>query len=151
MLFFKHNWSMPDSHLHLQNEQWKLGWISKHNLHLGIPITGNIIIGDILQQDIVLVFLFTINPFSILAPVLQHLLFSSPPCSHLYHSHSRSSITNATKMHSHIITFPSPNEILKLADHITGPDPNPSNSLKSHTHPQLPQFWHRTIYWPLTL
>jgi hypothetical protein len=71
-------------------------------------------IGDILNKSMALLPL-DIDPFGRLGPFFHHFLSDSHPTVSLHFPLSR---PNACAMYSRIMTYPSPNEILTLTDHI---------------------------------
>ena len=101
-----------DSHLQLA-EKRKLGRVNKRDPATTAPILGDAVIGDILQNNMVLL-PFAFDPLGRFGPILRHFLLNSTPHQHLDFHPSR---PNATKMYKRIMTFPCPKGILPLADH----------------------------------
>ena len=101
-----------DSHLQLA-EKRKLGRVTKRDPTTGAPIPGDDVIGDILEQNMVLL-PFAIDPFGRFGPILRHFLFNTAPHQHITFHPSR---PNATKMYRRIMTLPCPKGVLPLADH----------------------------------
>ncbi len=77
------------------------------------PIPGDNVIGDILDQNMVLL-PFAIDSFGRFGPILRHFLFNTAPRQHITFHPSR---PNATKMYKRIMTLPCPKGVLPLADH----------------------------------
>jgi hypothetical protein len=117
---FNHNspdvikFSMANADMHLQvYERRKLNRVNRRDPDTGIIAHGDSIIGDIYNDNMALL-LFAINPFGRLGPILHHFLFNKHPDVPHWFPPTK---PNATAIYSRIMTFPSPKEILKLADH----------------------------------
>jgi hypothetical protein len=100
-----------NAHLQVYKKQ-KLNRGNKRNPTTGTTISGDGIIGEILQNNMTLI-PFVIDPFGCLGPILCHFLFGTRPTVPLSFPSSQ---PYATEMYKHITTFPSPTAILQLAD-----------------------------------
>jgi hypothetical protein len=99
---------------HLQKyKKKKLGRDNNTNPRTGITTIGNTVIGDILDQNKILLPL-AINPHGRFVPILQHFLFDTPPTNLITFTQAK---PNATFMYSKIMHFPSPKGVLTLANH----------------------------------
>ena len=80
---------------------------------MGITTVGDTVIGDILDQDMILLPL-AIDPLGRFGPILQHFLFAIQPASPLTFTPAKH---NTTSMYSKLMCFPSPKGVLNLANH----------------------------------
>jgi hypothetical protein len=99
---------------HLQKyERRKLGHINKTDTSTSITTKGDSILGDLLQQNMLLI-PFAIDPLGHFGPLLQNLLFGHHPAPILRFPTSK---PNGSQMYSKLLQYPSPKGVLLLADY----------------------------------
>jgi hypothetical protein len=101
-----------DSHLQKYEEK-KIGRKNKTNKITDTTTTGDTVIGDLLDRNMILIPI-AIDPFGCLVPILQTFLFETQPTNPITFTPIKS---NTTLMYQKNTHFQIPKGILKLADH----------------------------------
>jgi hypothetical protein len=101
-----------DSHLQ-RYEKKKIGREIKTDKITGTTTTGDTVIGDLLDRNMILIPV-AIDPFGQFGPILQTFLYDTQPTNPITFTPTK---PNATSMYHQITHFPSPKGILKLTDH----------------------------------
>jgi hypothetical protein len=101
-----------DSHLQ-KYEKKKIRRKNKTDKITGTITTGDTIIGDLLDRNMILIPI-AIDPFGRFGPILQAFLYNTQPTTPITFTPTK---PNATTMYHKITHFPSPKGTLKLADH----------------------------------
>jgi hypothetical protein len=101
-----------DSHLQKYKKK-KIGRENKTNKITGTTTTGDTVIGDLLERNMILIPI-AIDPFGRFGPILQTFLYDTQPTNPITFTPTK---PNATSMYHKITRFPSPKGILKLAGH----------------------------------
>lgn len=122
---------------------------NESTLTKGITTIGDTVIGDILDQVMILLPL-TIDPLALdcFGPILQHFLFDIQPASPLTFTQAN---PNTASVYSKIMHFPSSKELLTLADHIRKTTRIITLILRSFIFCPEPHYPHAPTTWtPLT-
>ena len=99
---------------HLQNyKRKKLGRTNKIDAFTSIITHGNTLIGNLLNRNMLLI-PFAIYPLGRFGPLLQNFFFGHHPAPQLRFPPSR---LNATQTYTKLLQYPSPKDILLLANH----------------------------------
>ena len=101
-----------DSHLQ-KYEKKKIRRKNKTDKITGTITTGDTIIGDLLDRNMILIPI-AIDPFGRFGPILQAFLYNTQPTTPITFTPTK---PNATTMYHKVTHFPSPKGTLKLADH----------------------------------
>jgi hypothetical protein len=123
-----------NSHLHLQKyEKKRLGCNNKTHPTTGITTIGDIVIGNLLDRNMILPPL-AIEPLGHVGPIPQHILFDIEPTSSPPLTFTQTKPKNATSLYSKIMRFPSPKGVLTLANHnCHTPTTRPHSHKRMHT------------------
>jgi hypothetical protein len=91
----------------------KIGRENKTDKITGTTTTGDTVIGDLLDRNMILIPI-AIDPFGRFGPILQTFLYDTQPTNPITFTFTK---PNAITMYHKITHFPSPKGILKLTDH----------------------------------